>query len=34
VMYVKESKLNIKDQLNYCTHYKYLNGSGNKLVWI
>jgi hypothetical protein len=34
VMCVKESKLNIKDQLNYCIHWRYPNGSGKKLPWI
>jgi hypothetical protein len=34
VMCVKESKLNIKGQLDYCTRWRYPNGSGKKLAWI
>jgi hypothetical protein len=34
VMCIKGSSLNIKDQLDYCTHLRYPSGSGKRLVWI
>jgi hypothetical protein len=33
-MCVKELRLNTKDKLDYCTHLRYPNGSGKRLVWI
>jgi ribonuclease HI len=34
VMCVKESRPNIKDQLDYCTSLRYTSGNGKKLAWI
>jgi hypothetical protein len=33
-MRVKESRPNIKDQLDYCTRLRYPSGNGKKLAWI